>query len=972
MSQSVKITILLAIVAGNLASGPFGQQWPCQTNQVHVPKHLVGVELTGVFTMAGDWLAFFTNPDGMIIYQRDNSTVQWVFHQMIEQEKSIFSFDRYLDMTVDTLAIGGKAILEDGAIDHAVFIYRLDPFDELWILHQTLVRPENDIVNSFGRAISIGDDVIAIGDPLNRELDVGVGAVFVYEMDAERWEFSTKIVPDMPVFNGNFGHAVDIHGDRIVVGAPMRGAQVDIGAGLAFAFLRENDSWIPDVVMAPPDGDNRDRFGSMVKCDVDGVFVGAVQSSPVDDGKLYLFRFDGTLRQQFRPGTLHTRGFGSSVVVQDNDIYVSAPGNGEIYQCRIQSAVCPLAVERDCRVGASLGFLGGKLHAWGNPECDGRYSGAFLEFSLAGPDVDRDFRIDDCDNCPFVANEEQEDFDEDGFGDPCDDDFDGDGVVNSEDNCPTLSNADQRDHEGDGIGDICDSDDDNDGIRDREDNCPLDANPDQSDSDDTTLGDVCQPGHPVCQSRSVVLPYGVSHEGMTVAANENNGEEWLAIGAPKEQTFGNLAFGVVFLYKQVDDLWHPNALLILPASVVNSASASTSSNPSAHNTSLGTRIVFSQCGGHIFIQSGEPRIRSFVFSRVGGSWRYGRELTAFGNFESHDVGWSFAATELWALSSNPYVGAGVVHVYRQSQESWADHSHLIFPDDPDGRFGWSVDIREMLDGTTMAVVGAPGVNEKGAVYIFEGKSDQWLHVQTLAASDNIENDRFGYHVAIHNDFIAVTTITQKVYIFRPFGDRWKEQAILDTRPIGSVDVDCNRILIGHPNEYVSDLVGIGMATLYQFDGEQWQVEQLFATANAEDFAREVALTRRWAAITVPALWGTGSERRGIFTYSISDDLDNDRVWDACDNCTTASNSAQSDCDHNDIGDACITSSDFTGDGLVTLLDYAEFADCLAGAGLPPDHSTSSCNQPCLSAFDFDGDVDIDLHDFAVLQGVFHR
>ncbi|MEM9001795.1 MAG: thrombospondin type 3 repeat-containing protein [Bacteroidota bacterium] len=72
-----------------------------------------------------------------------------------------------------------------------------------------------------------------------------------------------------------------------------------------------------------------------------------------------------------------------------------------------------------------------------------------------------------------------------------DDDDDDDSILDINDNCPLIANIDQEDNENDGIGDICDSDDDNDNILDFEDNCPLTANSDQSDFDGDGIGDAC-------------------------------------------------------------------------------------------------------------------------------------------------------------------------------------------------------------------------------------------------------------------------------------------------------------------------------------------------------------------------------------------------------------------------------------------------------------------------------------------------
>jgi hypothetical protein len=131
-------------------------------------------------------------------------------------------------------------------------------------------------------------------------------------------------------------------------------------------------------------------------------------------------------------------------------------------------------------------------------DCDGSTDEGFtdtdqdLVADCVDEDDDGDGFEDDDDNCPLLANLEQENLDGDLAGDLCDEDDDNDTVVDGDDNCPMLSNQDQADLDADGSGDMCDPDDDEDGIPDLTDNCPATSNPLQVDTDQDGLGDVCE------------------------------------------------------------------------------------------------------------------------------------------------------------------------------------------------------------------------------------------------------------------------------------------------------------------------------------------------------------------------------------------------------------------------------------------------------------------------------------------------
>jgi|TARA_B110000438_G_scaffold160462_1_gene153696 predicted dienelactone hydrolase len=90
-------------------------------------------------------------------------------------------------------------------------------------------------------------------------------------------------------------------------------------------------------------------------------------------------------------------------------------------------------------------------------------------------DMDSDNVMDDVDNCIEIFNSNQLNYDNDEFGDLCDDDDDNDLILDIDDSHP-LDESESSDLDSDGIGDNSDNDIDGDGIDNADDDYPLDSN----------------------------------------------------------------------------------------------------------------------------------------------------------------------------------------------------------------------------------------------------------------------------------------------------------------------------------------------------------------------------------------------------------------------------------------------------------------------------------------------------------------
>jgi len=147
-------------------------------------------------------------------------------------------------------------------------------------------------------------------------------------------------------------------------------------------------------------------------------------------------------------------------------------------QTAIDAASCPVSVD-GARVTVDGRLPGaGLVVRWTATATDpsGLSTSATCQTTVAGDD-DNDGIVNEIDNCPALANTDQQNSDGDAFGDACD-------------VCPTVADPDQADVDGNGVGDAC-QDTDVDGILDTVDNCVAVANPEQVDSDGDGLGDSC-------------------------------------------------------------------------------------------------------------------------------------------------------------------------------------------------------------------------------------------------------------------------------------------------------------------------------------------------------------------------------------------------------------------------------------------------------------------------------------------------
>ena len=194
-----------------------------------------------------------------------------------------------------------------------------------------LTMPDGVAEARFGYSVAVHGDMVVVGAP-------GADAAYVFTRPASGWEqvsAPARLTPPYGVLGEQFGHAVAIAGDSVVVGAPG-GENGDV-PGAAYVFTMPDAGWADtsdSVKLTASDGAAGDRFGHAVSALGDTIVVGAPDNESGDRaGAAYVFTKPDTgwvdtsdLVKLIAPDGVAGDLFGHAVSVSGEFIVVGAHG----------------------------------------------------------------------------------------------------------------------------------------------------------------------------------------------------------------------------------------------------------------------------------------------------------------------------------------------------------------------------------------------------------------------------------------------------------------------------------------------------------------------------------------------------------------------------------------------------------------------------------------------------------------------
>ena len=199
------------------------------------------------------------NLSGAVYFYSEDSNGDFVNPQKVLASDGT-SNDRFggaVDIFGTDAAVGAKEI-------NAVYLYKKDAMGS-WGSEQKITPSDGSPSDEFACDIALFGNYLAVGSLDNVGNGTSSGAVYVYEKDAMGvWGNEQKITPSDGMLNDDFGIAVGLYGDYLVVGSSRNDSN---GGDSGAIYIYEKDAmgmWGNVQKITTSDGANFDYFGISV------------------------------------------------------------------------------------------------------------------------------------------------------------------------------------------------------------------------------------------------------------------------------------------------------------------------------------------------------------------------------------------------------------------------------------------------------------------------------------------------------------------------------------------------------------------------------------------------------------------------------------------------------------------------------------------------------------------------------------
>ncbi len=181
----------------------------------------------------------------------------------------------------------------------------------------------------YGGDIALSEDFLLIGEWWGYNQEVGLaGLAYLYDAD---WNLLSTLQAPEPQPNGEFGRAVDIFDDMMIIGSPLHKAE-----GLRFAgevYVFDSDGSL-QFTLQSPDPRKQGKFGIEVAIGKDVILIGesgGLKQGFLHAGAVHVYSTEGVyITTLTSPSMKHNGLFGMKITANEDYILVGEPGSTDV------------------------------------------------------------------------------------------------------------------------------------------------------------------------------------------------------------------------------------------------------------------------------------------------------------------------------------------------------------------------------------------------------------------------------------------------------------------------------------------------------------------------------------------------------------------------------------------------------------------------------------------------------------------
>ncbi|HMS43187.1 MAG TPA: FG-GAP-like repeat-containing protein, partial [Pyrinomonadaceae bacterium] len=237
------------------------------------------VGIDGNTAVVGAYLddeSIYTDCGSAYAYLRTGTTWQEESRMVASERTSNSQMGYSVGISGDTIVIGARFAQTSAASADFGSAYIFTPVagtPRVWTQRSILTAPQRSAGDQFGFSVSVSGNTALIGSRFD---DVGAnvdqGSAYIFTGTGFTWTFQRQLFANDGTANDEFGNAVSISGDRLIIGSPQNSTR----NGRAYIFTGIGSNWIQLPVLVAPDGSAGDLYGSSVSISGSNAVIGAV------------------------------------------------------------------------------------------------------------------------------------------------------------------------------------------------------------------------------------------------------------------------------------------------------------------------------------------------------------------------------------------------------------------------------------------------------------------------------------------------------------------------------------------------------------------------------------------------------------------------------------------------------------------------------------------------------------------------